>query len=89
MTRNVGTIDRAIRIVLGLILIAFALGWIFPGTGFNWIGWLGVVLIATALVEQLPGLQPPWGPVPASAAEPNTRLSGAHGQSPNTVHEPS
>jgi len=51
MTRNVGTIDRAIRIVLGLILIAFALGWIFPGTGFNWIGWLGVVLIATALVS--------------------------------------
>jgi membrane-associated protease RseP (regulator of RpoE activity) len=54
MTRNVGTIDRAIRIVLGLILIAFALGWIFPATGFNWIGWLGLVLIATALVSSCP-----------------------------------
>lgn len=54
MTRNVGTIDRAIRIVLGLVLIAFALGWIFPATGFNWIGWLGLVLIATALVSSCP-----------------------------------
>ncbi len=54
MPPNVGTIDRTIRIVLGVVLIAFALGWILPGTGFNWIGWLGLVLIATAIASRCP-----------------------------------
>ncbi len=49
MTRNIGMLDRAIRIVIGAVLIAFALSYGFPNTGWNWIGWIGVIPIATAL----------------------------------------
>ena len=54
MSANVGMIDRIVRIVLGLALIAFALGFIGPATGFNWIGWIGVVPLVTALVGSCP-----------------------------------
>lgn len=54
MTRNVGGIDRAIRIVAGLLLIAFALGLGFPQTGWNVVGWIGVVPLATALMGWCP-----------------------------------
>ena len=54
MSANVGMADRIVRIVLGLALIAFALGLIAPATGFNWIGWTGVVPLATALVGSCP-----------------------------------
>jgi len=33
MTVNVGTFDRIARIVLGIALLAFALGYLAPGTG--------------------------------------------------------
>ncbi len=51
---NVGMADRVARIVLGLALLAFALGYIFPATGFNWLGWIGVVPILTALIGWCP-----------------------------------
>lgn len=54
MTRNVGTIDRTIRIVAGVLLIAFALGIGFPATGWNFLGWIGVVPLATALMGWCP-----------------------------------
>lgn len=54
MTANVGTFDRLARIVVGVALIAFALGAIAPGTGWNWIGWIGVVPILTALFGYCP-----------------------------------
>jgi sulfite exporter TauE/SafE len=54
MTVNMGTIDRALRIVAGGALIAFALGYIAPGTGWNWAGWIGVVPIVTALLGNCP-----------------------------------
>jgi hypothetical protein len=54
MTPNVGTVDRIARIALGLVLIAFALGYIFPGTGWNWVGWIGVVPLLTALFGYCP-----------------------------------
>ena len=54
MTVNVGTIDRIARIVLGIALIAFALGTIAPGTGWNWLGWIGVLPILTALIGNCP-----------------------------------
>jgi hypothetical protein len=54
MTPNVGMIDRGIRIVLGLALIAFALGYIYPGTGWNWAGWIGAVPLLTALFGSCP-----------------------------------
>ena len=54
MTNNVGTIDRIARIVLGIALIAFALGYIAPGTGWNWLGWIGVLPILTAVFSTCP-----------------------------------
>jgi hypothetical protein len=49
MTENVGRIDRTLRVIIGLALIAFAMGFGFPATGWNWIGWIGVVPLITGL----------------------------------------
>lgn len=54
MSVNVGTIDRVLRIVIGLALIAFAIPLGFPQTGWNWLGWIGVVPIITAVVGNCP-----------------------------------
>ncbi|MEY4708277.1 MAG: hypothetical protein RJB58_2000 [Pseudomonadota bacterium] len=54
MRPNMGSLDRIIRAIAGLALLAFALGLIFPGTGWNWLGWIGVVLIITAAVRVCP-----------------------------------
>jgi hypothetical protein len=54
MSVNVGMVDRIARIAIGLALITFALGYIAPGTGWNWLGWIGVVAIATALIGNCP-----------------------------------
>ncbi len=54
MTLNVGTIDRIFRVVLGAALITFALGYIFPATGWNWIGWVGVIPMLTAVFGSCP-----------------------------------
>ncbi len=54
MSANVGIVDRIVRVVLGLALIAFALGFIPPATGFNWIGWIGVIPLVTAIVGTCP-----------------------------------
>ena len=46
MKRNVGPLDRIIRITLGIILIAAAL------TGsLGWWGWIGIVPLATGLMS--------------------------------------
>ncbi len=47
MTLNVGTIDRVVRVVVGLALLAFAIPIGFPSTGWNWVGWIGVVPLLT------------------------------------------
>jgi sulfite exporter TauE/SafE len=54
MSVNVGTVDRVARIVVGIALIAFALGYIAPGSGWNWVGWIGVLPILTALIGNCP-----------------------------------
>jgi sulfite exporter TauE/SafE len=54
MSVNVGLFDRIARIVVGIALIAFALGYIAPGTGWNWLGWIGVLPILTALIGNCP-----------------------------------
>jgi sulfite exporter TauE/SafE len=54
MTVNVGTFDRIARVVVGVALIAFALGYIAPGTSWSWVGWIGVVPILTALLGTCP-----------------------------------
>jgi hypothetical protein len=48
MTKNVGGVDRILRIVVGLGLIAYAL------IGNNIWGWIGVIPLATALVSFCP-----------------------------------
>jgi hypothetical protein len=53
MTKNVGGIDKILRIVAGVALLAFAATGI-PATGFNWVGWIGVVPLATALINWCP-----------------------------------
>lgn len=50
MTRNVGALDRLIRFYLGLVLIGFALPYWAPQTGWNWIGWLGLLPLLSGLV---------------------------------------
>jgi len=54
MSANVGMIDRLARIVVGIALIAFALGFIAPGTSWAWVGWIGVVPILTAVLGYCP-----------------------------------
>ncbi len=49
MTANVGTIDRILRIVVGLILIAM----VFVGPQTPW-GWIGVVPLLTAFIRFCP-----------------------------------
>jgi Protein of unknown function (DUF2892) len=49
MTANVGGIDRILRIVAGLVLIALAL----TGTIGAW-GWIGLVPLATGLFRVCP-----------------------------------
>jgi len=54
MSINVGIFDRIARIVVAVALIAFALGYIAPDSGWNWVGWIGVLPIATALIGNCP-----------------------------------
>lgn len=54
MTRNIGSIDRIARIILGLALIAYAIPLGFANTGWNWVGWIGVVPLATAFLGNCP-----------------------------------
>ncbi len=54
MTKNIGPIDRLLRIILGVALIAFAIPIGFPAVGWNWLGWIGVVPLLTAIVGTCP-----------------------------------
>jgi hypothetical protein len=54
MTNNVGIFDRIARIIIGVALLAFALGYLAPGTDWNWVGWIGVIPIMTALLGTCP-----------------------------------
>jgi hypothetical protein len=48
-TKNIGTTDRAIRGVVGVVLIALAI----TGNLTPW-GWIGIVPLATALLSWCP-----------------------------------
>ena len=50
---NMGTIDRAIRAVVGLVLISL----VFVGPQTLW-GWIGLVPLATAAVGFCPAYSP-------------------------------
>lgn len=49
MKSNMGTIDRALRIIVGLVLIGLALS----GT-VGWWGWLGVIPVFTGALGSCP-----------------------------------
>lgn len=48
---NVGGIDRVLRIIVGIALIAFAL---FGKVDWHWVGWIGVVPLLTGLAGTCP-----------------------------------
>jgi hypothetical protein len=54
MKPNIGTADRIARIIFGLVLIAYAIPLGFAHTGWNFIGWIGIIPIVTALVRFCP-----------------------------------
>ena len=64
MTANVGTIDRVLRIVVGLALIAAALGLFGPAYQTVW-GWIGLIPLATGLVSWCPPTRC-WASEPAN-----------------------
>jgi hypothetical protein len=49
MNKNVGTIDRLLRIVVGAVLIAL----VFVGPQTPW-GWIGIIPLFTGLVSWCP-----------------------------------
>jgi hypothetical protein len=53
MTKNVGGVDRILRIVVGVALLAFAITGL-PATGYNWLGWIGAMPLLTALIGWCP-----------------------------------
>lgn len=53
MVHNVGSVDRAIRIIGGVILIGLAI----TGTIGVW-GWIGVIPLATGLIGTCPAYLP-------------------------------
>jgi hypothetical protein len=55
MEKNMGGVDRAVRIVVGLAL----LGWLFLGTGVAWWwGLIGAVMLGTGLIGWCPAYLP-------------------------------
>jgi hypothetical protein len=49
MATNVGAIDRMARLAIGLVLIAYAIPLGFAPSGWNWLGWIRVVPLLTAV----------------------------------------
>jgi hypothetical protein len=49
MNKNMGSVDRIVRIIVGLGLISL----VFVGPQTPW-GWIGVILVATALIGWCP-----------------------------------
>jgi len=54
MPVNVGTIDQYARIVVGLVLVAFAFQDGMPIEGWHWLGLIGLGLLATAFYRSCP-----------------------------------
>jgi hypothetical protein len=49
MTTNEGAVDRILRVIVGLVLIAVALGVFGPAYTSVW-GWIGVLPLVTGLI---------------------------------------
>ena len=57
MNKNVGGVDRSLRVVVGLVLLAYALGFL-GSSPYQWVGWIGVVPIFTGLIGWCPAYLP-------------------------------
>jgi hypothetical protein len=53
MTINIGSVDRILRVIVGLALLAWALGY-FPGYGASVWGWVGLVPLLTGVFGYCP-----------------------------------
>ena len=51
---NVGMADRVIRIIIGAALVALALDLLPISTPYNYLGWIGVIPLLTAVVGLCP-----------------------------------
>ncbi len=49
MLKNVGAVDRMIRLIVGIVLVVL----VFVGPKTNW-GWIGLIFIITAIVGFCP-----------------------------------
>ena len=49
MSANIGMLDRVARVVIGLVMIAYAIPLGFAPSSWNWLGWIGVIPIVTAI----------------------------------------
>jgi len=56
MNKNIGRADKILRIVVGVVLIGYAVAGPKLGmdTGYNAWGWIGVIPLATALINFCP-----------------------------------
>lgn len=54
MVCNVGIAERVVRIVVGFLLIAYAVPIWFAPSGWNSIGWIGVIPLVTGIVGTCP-----------------------------------
>ena len=52
MTPNVGSVDRAIRIVVGIVILALGIAY------KSWWGLIGLLPLATGLIRRCPGYLP-------------------------------
>jgi hypothetical protein len=54
LAANIGMWDRAVRVAIGFVLLAFAVPIGFAPGNWNWIGWIGVVPLGTAILGICP-----------------------------------
>lgn len=54
MTRNVGSLDKIVRVVIGLSLIGFAFQNGTTIQGWHWLGLIGFVPLLTAIFSTCP-----------------------------------
>ena len=54
MAKNVGGIDRIVRLVVGVALLAWGFAPALSGGEINWLGAIGIVPLFTALINWCP-----------------------------------
>jgi len=52
LKKNVGTIDRVVRVVLGIVLLAGY--FVYPDATYRWAFLLGIIPLVTGLVSSCP-----------------------------------